>query len=396
MFEKSTLIAVTAAVCLFAGPLYGQSSPGSLAELDAESAKLVSGIAERLKTQGAGEDKPRITVENFSLEGYDSPLGTYWRENLKDGLSNIQNRNYDVAANSGGQGANHTITGEIVDIVDTLRIYTRLIRNSAILYSWHTDLVKNEFLAQLTQSNSSSGPYVARDSYETDSMENPVNGAIGETWISRTLHRDDRDFFRLAPDQNGRLVLETASDLDTFMELYDQSGRKVREDDDGGDSGNARISHSVEAGSSYIALVRGYSEDETGPYRFRAYIREEITDTYENDNSSEEAKDIAVGETQNRTFSDGDDVDWARLRITQAGEYEINSQAVGGSLDSYLELYDEEESLLNEDDDGGENYNARLRIRLDPGVYLLKLSCLDNTPPNDGAYTLSVTQVNAR
>jgi hypothetical protein len=49
-----------------------------------------------------------------------------------------------------------------------------------------------------------------------------------------------------------------------------------------------------------------------------------------------------------------------------------------GSMDTYMELYD-----------GGESLDSRLSVRLQPGVYYLKVECLDDEP--DEPYTISIT-----
>jgi serralysin len=176
------------------------------------------------------------------------------------------------------------------------------------------------------------------------------------------------------------------------MELYDAETRaELAEDDDGGSGGNARIRYTVRAGGRYIARVRGYS-GETGSYGFRAYIVEQVRlspDEYEEDNSFSTAKPINIGETQQHTFHSGDDVDWVKFQITAAGTYRIRARGVdSASLDTYIELYDSNQNSIDENDDGGDDYDALLSLRLEGGTYYLKVETLDDNPGEP--YTISI------
>jgi hypothetical protein len=97
-----------------------------------------------------------------------------------------------------------------------------------------------------------------------------------------------------------------------------------------------------------------------------------------------------LGVLQSRTFTNGDDVDWASLRIEQAGAYTILARGEKTrDLDTYLKLYDEGENFIAEDDDGAEGYSARIRAKLKPGTYSIRVHVLDSGPFDEG-YTLLV------
>jgi hypothetical protein len=140
--------------------------------------------------------------------------------------------------------------------------------------------------------------------------------------------------------------------------------------------------------------VRGYS-GETGSYGFRAYLIERVRinpDEFENDDESSSASEIAVGEPQQHTFSSGDDVDWVKFQIFQSGRYVIRARGVNTSrLDTYIELYDQDFNLIDENDDGGDNLDSLLSVQLRSGTYYLKVECLDEDP--NQPYTISITAV---
>jgi hypothetical protein len=348
------------------------------------------------------------------------------------------------------------------------------------------------------------------DSYEPDSRQSPVKVTPGE-WISRTLHRNDADWFSFVPDSPGILVAETAGDTDTTLDLY-RDRELLRENDDVGKDCNAKIEYFVEAGAQYLikalgVRLAGADENVAGPYRFRVTLEpmpekkagpnktleqaesialgETVTDyffsaddvnwyvasvpgagrltvntegtldtllavydkweeligrdddsgyqgnakvtvdlfsaspvyfrasayqgatgryylktkfsppvkpdRFENDNTIASAKEIQVGDSQSRNFTDAGDVDWALLRIVRQGSYHFTATADDNYLDTFLQLFDEDGNLLGENDDGGAYWNASLMTNLSPGTYYIRVSCIDKEPLERNEYTLSVS-----
>jgi hypothetical protein len=227
--------------------------------------------------------------------------------------------------------------------------------------------------------------------------ENPISVEIGNSEdavsIQRTLQADDEDYFLLIPQRDGRLTIETTGRIDTYMELYNGNSRDLLdENDDGGNSNNARIRHNVRAGERYIVMVRGYSSSVRGSYGFRAFFPNtgsSATDAFEPDDDPAQAKTIEPGTPQSRTFHSGDDVDWAQFRIERQGRYTIQAAGVNTNrLDTYIELFDNNMNLIAEDDDGGEGLSASLSINLSAGNYYLKVWCLNDEP--DQGYILRI------
>jgi hypothetical protein len=92
---------------------------------------------------------------------------------------------------------------------------------------------------------------------------------------------------------------------------------------------------------------------------------------------------------QEHTFTTGDDIDWVKFRVSQAGRYTIRARGVNSPrLDTYIELYNEDRNLIDEDDDGGEDLDAHLSVRLRAGTYYLKVECFNSEP--DQPYTIRV------
>jgi hypothetical protein len=229
------------------------------------------------------------------------------------------------------------------------------------------------------------------------SWENPVSVEIGNTedaaGIQREIQADDEEYFLLVPDRSGRLTIETTGRIDTYMELFNADTRDLLdENDDGGNSNNARIRYNVRAGERYIVMVRGYSSSVRGNYSFRAFFPNTgsaASDAFEPDDDPAQAKTIEIGSPQSRTFHSGDDVDWVQFRVERQGRFSIQASGVNSNrLDTYIELYDNNMNLIAEDDDSGESLSARLSINLSAGSYYLKVWCLNDEP--DQGYILKI------
>jgi hypothetical protein len=353
------------------------AGPASTADLDRELRQNAAELARRLNSLGS---PTRVAVELFSFEGYETPLGSYWKEELTHELVNQPNQNFTLLNNVQGD---YAVLGQILDMADRVRVFTHLVRasDSAIIASWTTDLGKTDFLLELLDTGSSSGSSVSRDRYETDSRENPQSLQF-DTWVSRTIHNSsDQDWFRITSERSGVLILETDGNMDVYMELYSDAGELLDEDDDGGGEANSRIEFFADAGELYIVKVRGYSSD-TGSYRFRASIEELDDDAMEPNETIREARPITLGEELKAFFHSADDVDWYRLELPSEGQLLVYTT---GRVDTTLGIYDGNETGLADDDDSGEDYNARLSFPVSPGSLFIKV---DTYEGERGAYTL--------
>jgi hypothetical protein len=214
-------------------------------------------------------------------------------------------------------------------------------------------------------------------------------GADVEAFLSTP---SDTDWYRLEiPAPGGLLTVYTQGSLDTILALYDSQTSLIADADDFGEDTNARISLTLSPGGTYYIKASGYGSSRGG-YTLTTLLREPAgPDAFEIDDTPSGAKPVELGLPQRRTFTDGDDLDWASLRIEAAGCYVISARGEKTrDLDTYLKLYDEEENLIAEDDDGGEGYSARIRTSLKPGRYFIRVHVLDSGPFDEG-YDLLIT-----
>jgi len=415
---KKCLIAISV-FFLIMGAVYGQGSSESTVEsADADTGtgtaqaaspvlqmdKAVKALAGDLHKKIIENRAGKIAVGQFVYRTSIPPLGSYWVNQLSGELSNIPNRSY-IIVSGGPAGADWTVSGEIVEVADIVRVYTRLVRSEdrAIEGAFNTDLEKSAALAAMLLTGEIRSAPVALDEWEIDSWENPATYEIGVDEnafvMMRTFHdENDEDFFLLIPERDGRLVAETTGNIDTYMRFYNADSPPRQEElasnDDGGSGFNAKIGYNVLAGRRYMAVVSGYS-GEKGQYGFRAYLTDPVQllppDEYENDDDSSSAKWIEIGTSQQHSFHHTDDVDWVKFQVSQPGRYVIRTRGVNSNrLDTCIELYDANMNSIAEDDDGGEDMDSRLSLQLDSGLYYLKVWCLDYEP--DQAYTISIEQ----
>jgi hypothetical protein len=370
-------------------PLFAQSPiPVETQEqIDRETAKLGTAIVQKLLTLGSGL---RVRLGEFFFEGTDTSLGSYLSNQLAAVLVNSGGGGYTVITGpvAGGGGENsYTLSGEILRMGDAIRVYARLIRSQDVSLSavWNTDFVLTSFLEDLIEISSSSGNRVRRDSYETDSRDAPVPAAI-DTWISRTIHEGDEDWFQIIAEHTGLLILETGnSSFDPVMALYDESGYdQLDEDDDGGGDSNPRIEVEAEAGQVFLAKIRGYDSSQTGDYRFRTGFEAAVEDTTEPNDSIEQAASLMLGSGPvNGSFRNRDDVDFYKLEIPEPGGHLIIYTE--SRIDTLLSLYDSAGELLDEDDDGGDGGNARISLDVNAGTVYIKARGYDGSR---GSYSL--------
>jgi len=347
---------------------YSQNTESPVPQMD----EAVRNLAREIHAKLVETRAEKIVIGQFTFQGSQPPFSTYWVNQLTSELVNIPRRNYTILSGNAAD-AGWTVIGEIIQAADIIRVYTRLIRSSdrAIEGSFQSSFQRNEFINNMIFQASAAGSSTATgtDPWEPDSWDSPVTFTIGTSantpLMNRFLTEGDEDFFLLVPERDGRLTIETTGNIDTFMHLYNyDTSEELDSDDDGGQGLNARIVHNVRAGTRYLAVVRGYSSSITGAYGFRAFliVREGAT-SFENPISYE----IGIGEsnvtTVNRTLQQGDE-DFFLLIPQRDGRLTIKTT---GRTDTYMELFDAERELLAEDDDSGQNTNARIRYNVRAG-----------------------------
>jgi len=370
---------------LFLCAIFSQTTESPVAQMD----EAVKNLARDLHAKLSEKRAEKITISQFSYRESVPPFSSYWVNQLIGELTNIQGRSYIILSGSSSE-ADWTVTGEIVQAADIVRIYTRLIRASdrAIEGSFYSSFQRNEHINEMISysaaSNNGAAASGGRDTREPDSWEAPVAFTIGSspnaTVMNRTVENGDEDFFLLVPERDGRLTMETTGSLDTFMHFYNlDTGDEIASNDDGGSSSNARIVQNVRAGTRYLAVVRGYSSTTNGAYGFRAFmVVREGGSSWENPHAYE----IGVGEDNitavNCTIQSGDE-EFFLLVPDRDGRLVVETT---GRIDTYIEFYsaNDRDEILDENDDGANSYNARIRYNVHAGSrYIALVRGYDNS-----------------
>ena len=164
--------------------------------------------------------------------------------------------------------------------------------------------------------------------------------------ISGNLRSGEEIWYSVRVTENCFISVETIGDTDTYLEIYDSQRNLLLEDDDGGNEYNAKIEILAIRGSNYLVKLSAYG-NESGPFRIMSSFTP-LSDAVELRLASPLSGNLSSGQKQ--LYS---------VRTTQAGMYTVETT---GGTDTYLEAYDSSYSLIASNDDGGEEYNARIDV----------------------------------
>lgn len=168
---------------------------------------------------------------------------------------------------------------------------------------------------------------------------------------------------------------------DTVVELYSPTGELLAYDDDSGQGTNSRISGLVlPQNGAYGIVVRGF-DNGTGTYSMS--VLNEMAGIVD-------AGSLDYGNTVRGTTTTSLGDRWTFEG--QEGEV-IAVDLIGGSLsDTYLELYSPTGGLVYEDDDSGNDYNARIGLYVleETGAYAVVARGYDG---GLGSYSLTVERI---
>ncbi|MDR1929004.1 MAG: peptidase [Treponema sp.] len=202
-------------------------------------------------------------------------------------------------------------------------------------------------------------------------------GSTGGNRLTAYFHSPgDVDWYTFRVPRKSILIFGTEGSLDTVIELYDSRGNLVAEADDSGKKQNAGLAMMISPDTYFVKVVE-FNQRLGKYYLYIRFKEPRKPDRYENDDELKAARDILIGTPQRRNFTGQDDIDWARLRITQEGIYVIEaagSAEAGASLDLAVGLFDQDGNEIAFNDDGGKNLGALLTVSLVPGLYYIKVS----------------------
>ncbi|MGG4774302.1 hypothetical protein ACLO87_06690 [Paenalcaligenes sp. Me52] len=148
--------------------------------------------------------------------------------------------------------------------------------------------------------------------------------------------------------------------------------------------GDAKASASVlafkaETGGKYDVIVSGIDANAYGPFSVTATpLKSYVGGVVE---AGMDITEIAMGRKQSFT-----------LEVKEPAIYTIDMKADQGQVDPYLDLLDRAGREIASDDDGGDNYDAKIQTYLEPGTYTIQTSSALGADTFNGTYRLLINK----
>ncbi|MCX6094792.1 MAG: pre-peptidase C-terminal domain-containing protein [Candidatus Bipolaricaulota bacterium] len=190
------------------------------------------------------------------------------------------------------------------------------------------------------------------------------------------LPAGDVDMYWFEVREQANVVIETRTDGDTLLSLYDSAGKLLAEDDDGGDGRASRLEGSIEVGT-YVLVVYAYGANVVRSYE--VWIEGTAASSRTSDAACPSEKE------SNNTMALADDLTGAGSvacrsgSVAPVGDVDVYSFSLGlaGAVtivtmtdaDTVLRLYDSGGRFLAEDDDGAGGRASRITGTLEAGRY---------------------------
>jgi len=203
--------------------------------------------------------------------------------------------------------------------------------------------------------------------------QSPKELSIG-SWVPAHLYAGEEYWYSVRTTGTGFLTVETTGSLDTYIEAYDASRNLIGDNDDGGEDSNAKMELFAETGRTYLFMLKGYNEDETGPYSIRALFEAAPAD----EGNTQRSKAVSLNHDDSITvfFRASSESRWYKYDLS----HQTNLLIVWttGDKDTCLKLYDSSGNVIAEDDDSGNSENAMLSERLGPGTYYIEATLYES------------------
>ncbi len=357
-------------------PVFAQTGiqADTIQDLDSGIHSLSALIAAQVKRENAST-KPSIMLGTFTYQNQMTNFGTMINQNLVNELSVQAENRYQVisgggaASPSSSRRADYSVAGEIIEIGNIFRVYTRLVRtiDNSVVYSWQTDFQKTSYLINLLNVSGNAG--LPQDIFEFDSMDNPVEAVLGEGDIARNIHSEnDEDWFIFTAPRDAVILFlaKGTNSFDSRMTMYDSGRSEIASNDDYEEGYDAGIVRSVRSGETLYIKVTSYG-DETGSYSLHIQETPIEDQAMEPNDSMEQAYLLELpAESLKGFFMSSDDADWYKI-IVPSGDKTLRIHTES-DLDTYLKLYNARGNVIEEDDDDGSGYNARISRLLSQGT----------------------------
>ncbi|MCB4743952.1 MAG: DUF1566 domain-containing protein, partial [Sulfurovum sp.] len=194
-------------------------------------------------------------------------------------------------------------------------------------------------------------------------LATPINP--NSTTAGRIEKAGDVDWFRVTiPRGGGILTVKTTGTTDTVGTLYNASGTKITENDNGDLHSNFRISRTVAAGKYYVR-VKHRSASSTGRYTL-------VSQFSDHGNSKTTATSINLNSTTAGNIEVAASADYFKIVIPRGGgRLTVNTT---GSTNTRGALLDANGTQVASNDNSGPDRNFRISKSVPAGTYYVKVS----------------------
>ncbi|HIO92175.1 MAG TPA: tyrosinase/peptidase [Leucothrix mucor] len=197
------------------------------------------------------------------------------------------------------------------------------------------------------------------------------------------------DEYRFNVVSAGEVTIETSGSSDTFISLFgpNSTTNQIAQNDDGGANVNARLVLSLAVGSYHLA-VRLFNSAATGSYAIRVTSEADVPQPPPQP-PIDRVTDLSVNASAtSASIAVGGEVDEYRFDVASFGEVTIETS--GGS-DTFITLFGPNNATdqIAQNDDGGDNLNAKITMNLSAGTYHVATRLF--SPTTTGSYAIRVS-----
>lgn len=238
----------------------------------------------------------------------------------------------------------------------------------------------------------SSTPPTTNDTYEpNDTIAQAYAANFGTTYSSYIYTATDIDYYKLTTTTAGTIGL-SLSNLPGDYNLYllDSSGTQLAKSENSSTTSEA-ISYSVSAAGTYYVKVVGNNGamSTSQAYALTPTFTPTTTDTYEPNDTIDQAYAASFGTTYNSYISTSTDVDYYKLTTTEAGTIALSLSNLAGDYDLYL--LNSSGTQLAKSENGSTTSEAISYSASAAGTYYVKVVGYNGAMSTTKAYALAPT-----
>ena len=290
--------------------------------------------------------------------------------------------------NSGGPLLNSR--GELVGV--NTAIFTTNSTNSGIGLAIEADTVK-KFIASVKQG-------AIANNLTRDAIASPTTLTLDGKAIASVLNANDNTLpdgsyykaYRFQGQAGQSVLIEMRGNgIDPYLVLFDQKGRKIAEDDDGGGGKNARLAITLPSTGIYTLYANSYEVGETGSFTLSGLLSNNSTAASTSDRGFLLQKNGMLGIRSRILARDGSLFDAFTFngRAGQVVQLELTSP----DFHPYLVLFAPNSQIVKENNGLPSRKQASITIELPlTGTYRAIVNAFDRT--GKGSYSFTVKKVN--